>query len=197
MSVEDGENLNANDDGKGYGVEHERDYGRLRAGDGASVGDHDHAAGPGSPDEAPERDGADVARLGRDWPSDARGDAAGLDGVQPSLPGLASYSLEAHSGPLPSAEEFARYGLAVPDAPERILRVMERNSQVSADAVERDSKAEAFALTLSSVGLNLLPFVVLFGGIGLLLAGRDIGGYAMIVTGLAPLVAQVWKRLKS
>lgn len=34
-----------------------------------------------------------------------------------------------HTGPIPTAEEFARYGEVIPDAPERILKVFEEDSK--------------------------------------------------------------------
>lgn len=58
---------------------------------------------------------------------------------EPTLPGILSQSYQRsfHSGPLPAVEEYRAYGEVVPDAPERILRMAERDQEAKHRIIEK------------------------------------------------------------
>ncbi len=88
------------------------------------------------------------------------------------------------SGPIPPPEVFQQYGHVIPDAPERILKVFELDSQHTRDMqkaaldaeTKRDSRAQwmAFGIMLAALGLTALAVVY----------GNAASG---IITGLATM----------
>lgn len=73
------------------------------------------------------------------------------------------------AGPIPPPEVFQQYGNVVPDAPERILKVFEADSQHTREMqkaaleaeIKRDSRAQwmAFAVMIAALGLTALAVV--------------------------------------
>ncbi len=51
---------------------------------------------------------------------------------------IETHSIQAHYGPLPTPEDFARYDAVLPGAAERILRMAEAEQQKRNDFVEND-----------------------------------------------------------
>jgi uncharacterized membrane protein len=94
---------------------------------------------------------------------------------------------ERHSGPLPHPKLFAQYGEALKDAPERILRMAEKQQEMA----ERD-QAHNHAVGMKMLDgderranwglfLGFLLFVVVFGGAVYLIAiGFESAGYASL-----------------
>jgi uncharacterized membrane protein len=88
------------------------------------------------------------------------------------------------SGPIPSPEVFKQYGMVVPDAPERILQVFEKDSEHTREMqkialqgeIDRDSRGQwmAFIIMIASLGLTAIAIIY----------QQNIAG---IVTGLATL----------
>ncbi len=92
------------------------------------------------------------------------------------------------SGPLPRAEEFAQYGVAVPDAPARILSMAERSQQHRMRIEERDSRVDA-ALGLMGIGFAFLLAVLVLGGSMWLIAdGKQVAGTILATFDLVALV---------
>lgn len=87
---------------------------------------------------------------------------------------------EQYSGPLPHPRLFAEYGRALPDAPERILRMAEKeqdhNLAVGMKMLDGDEKRANWGL-----GLGFVLVVSLFlGAIYLLAIGYELAGYASL-----------------
>ena len=74
-------------------------------------------------------------------------------------------------GPIPSPELFRKYGEVVPDAPERILRVFEQDSQHRREMqklsitfkTRRDTRAQWMAFVIMVVALGVTAVSVIFG----------------------------------
>ena len=79
--------------------------------------------------------------------------------------------IEQHTGPIPSPEVFRKYGEVVPDAPERILRVFEQDSQHRREMqklsimreASRDTRAQWMAFVIMIVALGVTAVSVIFG----------------------------------
>lgn len=88
------------------------------------------------------------------------------------------------SGPIPPPEVFRQYGQVIQDAPERILKVFELDSQhtreMQADALKaetsRDSRAQWMAFIIMLASLGLTAIAVIYGNAA-----------AAIITGLATM----------
>lgn len=182
---------NLNDDlgAEEYRNHHDRDEQGISPGDEPGLEDGLDSDRSSAPIEGAERRGTDVSRMGDDWTPDEGSDGTGRPGYQPELPGFqhASYTVS-RVGPLPDPGEFAAYGTVVPDAPERILRVMERNSQVNADAVERQSKAESAALKIFATGYVALPFSALVAGVAMASFGMPGGTITAVLGGVGIVI---------
>lgn len=116
---------------------------------------------------------------------------------QDPLPG---FSVTMQSGPLPSAAEFAEYGRAQPDAPDRILRMAE-STLAHYQEMDRGNAARASKMVDGEIKLALrqqvftlilaLAFLVLSGvaiwqdqtGFGV---GSGLAGVATIAWALRP-----------
>jgi len=89
---------------------------------------------------------------------------------------------EEHIGPIPTANEFARYREVLPDAPERILKVFEDDSKHTREmqktgldaTVSFDKRSQWMAFT-----------IIISGVIGTLILAYLDKNVASIVTGLA------------
>lgn len=88
------------------------------------------------------------------------------------------------SGPIPPPEVFQKYGDVIPDAPERILKVFEKDSQHTRDMqkaaldaeTKRDLRAQWMAFTIMLAAIGLTAFAVVYGN-----------SAAGIITGLATM----------
>jgi len=79
------------------------------------------------------------------------------------------HHIERHEGPIPSPDVFKRYGEVVPDAPERILKVFEQDSQHTREMqkiaitgeVSRDARAQwmAFAIMIAALGVTTYSII--------------------------------------
>ena len=95
------------------------------------------------------------------------------------------HSIQRHEGPIPSPEVFKGYREVIPDAPERIMKVFELDSQHTRDMqklaltaeIKRDMRAQwmAFFIMIASLGLTAAT----------VLLGKSIT--AGIITGLGTL----------
>lgn len=74
-------------------------------------------------------------------------------------------------GPIPHPEIFRQYGLVVPDAPERILKVFEQDSQHTREMQKaalkaetaRDTRAQWMAYTVMMALIGLTAFAIRYG----------------------------------
>ena len=81
------------------------------------------------------------------------------------------HHMEQHMGPIPSPEVFKRYGEIVHDAPERILKVFEQDSQHTRDMqkialtgeVSRDARAQWMAFVIMIAALGVTTAVIILG----------------------------------
>ena len=103
--------------------------------------------------------------------------------------------VEMHSGPLPHPDLLGRYQDIIPDAPERILRMAEKQGDHRV-AIEK-SLIHANILN-ERLGLFcglIVCLVALYCGTTILLGGHELFGFAAIVTALAsPLGVYVYVR---
>ena len=92
-------------------------------------------------------------------------------------------------GPLPPPEVLARYQDVLPDAPERILAMAERQSahrqRCEWQVVRHNTRLETIASILGFVTCMSL----VAGGIFLLYHDKSIGGLVALAAGLGPIVA--------
>lgn len=93
---------------------------------------------------------------------------------------LHSVHMERHTGPLPHPKLFAQYGEVLPDAPERILRMAEKEQDhehlKEMKQVEGDEKRANWGL-----GMGFFIFTtVFFGAIYLIVIGQEIAGYVSL-----------------
>ncbi|WP_273483568.1 DUF2335 domain-containing protein [Desulforamulus ruminis] len=80
---------------------------------------------------------------------------------------------ESFSGPIPPPEVFRRYGEVVSDAPERILRVFELESEHTRNMqricleaeIARDKRAQWMAFAVMSAALGVTIFAIRYGDI--------------------------------
>jgi uncharacterized membrane protein len=96
-----------------------------------------------------------------------------------------------YTGPIPTAEEFLKYGQVMPDAPERILRVFEADSehvrgmQIRAlnGEISRDCRGQWMAFVILMGLLLVVTYALYLGNIafagiaGLTFIGMAVGGF--------------------
>ena len=78
-------------------------------------------------------------------------------------------AMAVRSGPLPSPEDFARYGEVLSDAPDRILRMAERQSEhrmelektVIRRQLNQSGIGQVFALLISAGGLGMCGWLAI------------------------------------
>lgn len=123
---------------------------------------------------------------GRDLPVSARTSSDG----QPRLAKeVQSYrSVELFSGPLPPPDLLAKYNEIVPNAAERILRLVEiqtehRHSLEKAVVDGQEKRAWVGMVIAGLIGLSAV-----IGGTLVMLQGYDLSGWGTMFTGLATLV---------
>lgn len=96
--------------------------------------------------------------------------------------------LEMYSGPLPHPELLKRYQEIVPDAPERILKMAEKQNE---HRIEIEKKVIGGNVWNEHLGLFTGFGVCMYAlhlGTKILLAGHEVYGFAAIVTALGTLV---------
>lgn len=107
---------------------------------------------------------------------------------EPPLPGILAetYQRSFHSGPLPSVEEFRAYGEVVPDAPERILRMAEKDQEAKHRIIEKQIVQNSRAVSQGQwMGFTTM-FVALGGAIYLASTGQ--AAVAALLAGPSVLV---------
>ena len=75
------------------------------------------------------------------------------------------------AGPIPSPKVFGKYAEVIPDAPERILRVFEQDSQHTRDMqmtalagdISRDGRAQWMAFAIMIAALGVTTAVIILG----------------------------------
>jgi uncharacterized membrane protein len=96
--------------------------------------------------------------------------------------------LEMYSGPLPHPGILRQYQEIVPDAPERILRMAEKQSEHRLEIEKRVVKGSMINERLGLAAGFIVCMSALFLGTKILLSGHEVYGFAAIVTALASLV---------
>jgi uncharacterized membrane protein len=105
-------------------------------------------------------------------------------------------------GPLPSPEVLAHYDIALPGTAERIVRMAEREQEFRHThaaqklANERSGdRAAGFLYLFGQASGLLITLMGLFFGYRLIALGRDLSGYATVLTTLGTLAGVfVWGR---
>lgn len=99
------------------------------------------------------------------------------------------------SSPLPPADEFEHYGKVLPDAPERLLKMAEKNMtynhQESMELIGLDKAFVDNQLKLQMKGLNymlLIVFVAFIGGIVLVLFDKSLEGAALLIVSVGAVL---------
>jgi len=98
------------------------------------------------------------------------------------------------AGPIPHPEIFRQYGLVVPDAPERILKVFELDSQHTRDMqknilaaeVRRDLRAQWMSYSILLVSLGIMAYSVRYGNV--------VSGFSGLATLILALRALFFKK---
>ena len=86
------------------------------------------------------------------------------------------------SGSVPSPADMAAFKAVDPTFPERIMRMTEQTVETQNKALLYTSKLESIALTVTSIGYTVLPWVV---AIILAFTGHDVAAAISAVAGLA------------
>jgi len=84
-----------------------------------------------------------------------------------------------HMGPLPSVEQFRAYGEVVPDAPERILRMAEKDQQAYHDFMAAQLTGRLSAVSQGQWMGFVAMMVALMGAIYLAVIGQTIVATAL------------------
>lgn len=84
-----------------------------------------------------------------------------------------------HIGPLPSVEQFRAYGEVVPDAPERILQMAEKEQSAYHSFMDKQVTARASAITQGQWMGFIAMMVALLGAIYLALNGQTLVAAAL------------------
>lgn len=96
--------------------------------------------------------------------------------------------LEMYSGPLPHPDLLRRYQEIVPDAPERILKMAEKQNEHRIEIEKKVIGGNIFNERLGLIAGFLVCVYALYLGTKILLAGHEVSGFAAIVTALGTLV---------
>lgn len=102
---------------------------------------------------------------------------------------IQSYS-ETHSGPLPSPKSFFEYGQVVPDAPERILRLAEKDQQKYFDVISEKIRFQRFGQWFG-VGATSAAFII---ALVALLIGEPTVAIAALIGVIASTILHIFKR---
>jgi|SRR5271157_3920044 len=103
---------------------------------------------------------------------------------------------EHYSGPLPHPRQFAQFGEVLPTAPERILRMAEKQQEMEERRLVMEEKEQEFDHRMRwkmlegderranwGLGLGAFIFVVVFGAaMYLIIAGYQTAGYIALAT---------------
>ena len=87
--------------------------------------------------------------------------------------------------PYPSGELVRQYASLLPDAPDRMLKIVERDQDAG---IKLEAAESVRRFTLQIIGMVLaflLCLVAMCGGIVLVLRGHAVSGWASLVAGLA------------
>lgn len=90
----------------------------------------------------------------------------------------------AHIGPLPSVEQFRAYGEVVPDAPERILRMAEKDQQAYHDFMSDQLSGRLSAVSQGQWMGFIAMMVALVGAIYLAIQGQTAVAIALASPGV-------------
>lgn len=187
MNVAADDNLNDPASGGGYDEEHERNDRGLPPRDQQGLEDGADSDRRTDRDEAADRRRTDVAHARADVGADEGRQPGGELDDQPELTGFDAFEVSVtRSSPLPDPHELRGYDELVPGAAKGMIDAYIRTKQVAADAVERNSMAEAGALTRGSeaeslamrvfaIGYVALPTLVLTAGTVMAIAGVPSG----------------------
>lgn len=108
-----------------------------------------------------------------------------------------------HEGPLPAPAEFGAYGDILPDAPERILGMAEKEQEhrhyKDNAQIEILKRQQQYDNRNSLIGLLAGIFIVigvLFVGFYLIMIGKEVSGWASIIGAAAIIVKAIieWKK---
>ena len=102
---------------------------------------------------------------------------------------IQSYS-ETHSGPLPSPKAFFEYGQVVPDAPERILRLAEKDQQQYFDVIFEKIRSHRFGQWFG-VGATSTGFIY---ALVALLIGETTASIVALTAVVASTILHIFKR---
>ncbi|MCW2814139.1 MAG: hypothetical protein JWN84_1594, partial [Nocardioides sp.] len=136
------------------------------------------------PDDEPVHGEIVRERSARPSVEDGRPDAGGLGRADQALPGLEGVGFEWH-GPLPPPGILRGYDDVGEGFADRIVSMAEKALDVQSEVDLRDKKAEAFALTVATVGITFFPWLVVVAAIVLAALGYPV---AALITGAAALV---------
>lgn len=98
---------------------------------------------------------------------------------------------ERFEGPLASPRTLAEYDAVVPGSAARMVACHERNAIVTADAIERLSRAEVTVAKVGTVAAHLATLTAPVGAIALVLHGREAGAVLAVVPAVLSASAQV------
>lgn len=96
---------------------------------------------------------------------------------------------QSYSGPLPPAKEFKGYQEVLPDAPERILSMAEKNQEFRMKITEKSEKHEFIRTTIGQIFGFIIALTFGAGSVSLGLEGHDalaaiLGGTTVVSLGI-------------
>jgi len=109
---------------------------------------------------------------------------------QPSIPGLQQLLAvgEAWSGPLPHPEALAGYARLLPDAPERILAMAEKDISSRIDRADRLTNASIKTASRGQLAAISLTFVAIVAAIVFFAVGNVVAGGILVSLPVVMLV---------
>ena len=110
------------------------------------------------------------------------------DHPSPTSSGAIAVRREYYSGPIPPASELEQYRLVLDNAPDRIIKMAEKQEDHRHYIERRYVEGGIRNETIGVVFAGSIAIISILGGIYLLSQGRDITGLTALLTPLAVLV---------
>ncbi|WP_216382175.1 DUF2335 domain-containing protein [Arcanobacterium phocae] len=101
-----------------------------------------------------------------------------------------------HSGPLPDPDTLARYAQVMPNLPERVVRMAEKDHDAIIDITRYQSRAESNAILRLTTSYALLPYALIAVTIFLFTKGFDIAGLISLVGAMGLALPNIIKSVR-
>lgn len=110
-----------------------------------------------------------------------QGDVQRVEADEHGQLGLFAVARRRHSGPLPDPATLAAYNAIDPTFAERIVRMAENDQQSIQGAIDRTSRAEAYAVKVGMTAMVIISLLSLGLAAWLIAVGQPAGAYLLAV----------------